>query len=151
MYVHITLLLLILIQLSLPNCAYVLYYTGSACMRCFIPSLRPALRESPPGGETSAAGNDEGDCHMALHTLCTKVYMQQALRRNSLTHTTYHHICCRHALVIYTITCYVHTCDTLIYAYSSHNSIAGNETSAYNMYNTTVCKYVSMQLHLSST
>ena len=36
-------------------------------MRCFIPSLLPALQESPPGGEPSAAGNDEGDCHMTPH------------------------------------------------------------------------------------
>jgi len=57
---------------GLLNCAYVLYYTGSACMRCFIPSLLPALRESPPGGETSAAVNDEGDWHITPLTLCTK-------------------------------------------------------------------------------
>ena len=35
------------------------------CMWCFIPSLLPALQESPPGGEPSAAGSDEGDCHDA--------------------------------------------------------------------------------------
>ena len=76
-----------------------------------------------------------------LHiTLFTKAYMQQALRRNSLTHTTYPHVYCTHALVIYTITCYVRTWDTLVYTYSSHNCIAGNGTSAYNniMHNTTV-------------
>ena len=83
-----------------------------------------------------------------LHnTLCTKAYMPQALRRNSLTHTIYSHIYCTHALMMYTITCYVCTWDTLIYTYSSHNCIAGNETSAYNMHSTTECKYVSMQLH----
>ena len=31
------------------------------------PSLLPALRESPPGGEPSAAVNDEGDCHITPH------------------------------------------------------------------------------------
>ena len=78
-----------------------------------------------------------------LHNaLFTKLYMQQALRMNSLTHTTYPHIYCTHALVIYTITCYVRTWDTLIYTYSSHNCIAGNGTSAYDMQNTTVCKNI---------
>ena len=50
------------------------------------------------------------------------------------------------ALVMYTITCYVCTWDTLIYTCSSHNCIAGNGTSAYNMQNTTVCKYVCMYM-----
>ena len=136
-------------QLRLLHCAYVLYYTSSACMRCFIPSLLPALQESPPGGESQAAVNDEGDSHdSTTHGSLKCIYMQQALRRNSLTHTTYPHIYCTHALVIYTITCYVCTWDTLIYTYSSHNCIAGNRTSAYNKHNTTVCKYVCMYIQL---
>ena len=59
-------IILLLYQLRSLNCAYVLYYTGSACMRCFIPFLLPALQASPPGEEsqTPAAGSDEGDCHM---------------------------------------------------------------------------------------
>ena len=53
----------LLYQLRLLTCMYVLYYTGSACMRCFIPSLLPALQESPPGGEQQAAVNDLGASH----------------------------------------------------------------------------------------
>ena len=34
-------------------------------MRCFIPSLLPALPVHPTGGEPSAAGSDEGDWHEA--------------------------------------------------------------------------------------
>ena len=33
-------------------------------------SILPALQESPPGGKSPAAVNDEGDCHMTpQHTV----------------------------------------------------------------------------------
>ena len=137
---------LIVLPAPVANCVYVLYYTGSACMKCSFPPTSPS-RVTTWWGDTSCS--EWWRWLTWLHnTLCTKAYMQQALRRNSLTHTTYPHIYCTHALVIYTITCYVRTWDTMVYTYSSHNCIAGNWTSAYDMNNTTVCKYVCMYIYI---
>ena len=49
-------------------------------MACFIPSLLPALQESPPGGESLAPESDEGDSMilcLCVHTssVVTSTYM----------------------------------------------------------------------------
>ena len=65
-------------------------------MRCFIPSLLPALPVHPPGGEPSAAGSDEGDRHMTPHA-------SHAVRsRQPHTHMHSHYMC----LVIFVCTVY---------------------------------------------
>ena len=54
-----------LYQLRLLNCTMCIH-TGSTysfMFLCFICSLLPALRKSPPGEEPSVAGSDEGDWH----------------------------------------------------------------------------------------
>ena len=50
---------------------------------CFIPSLLPALRVHPPGGEPSAAGSDEGDWHDA--TCVTRCEEEEASHIHALT------------------------------------------------------------------
>ena len=68
-------------------------------MRCFIPSLLPALQESPPDGESSAAVNDEGDSrdfttHCALkHTYTTSFEEEQPRTYNIPSHTYTGHMC----------------------------------------------------------
>ena len=52
-------------------------------MRCFIPSLLPALRVHPPGGEPSAAGSDEGDRHDS--TCITRCEKEAASHTHTLT------------------------------------------------------------------
>ena len=74
----------------------ILYYTYSTYMKCFFPSLLPALRVHPSGGEPSAAGSDEGDCHITWRhiRLCTIAWnlstQQASKRRLSHTHTYTH-------------------------------------------------------------
>ena len=65
-------------------------------MRCFIPSLLPALQVHSPGGEPSAAGSDEGDRHMTPHA------SRAVRRRQPHTYIHSHYMC----LVIFVCTVY---------------------------------------------